>query len=528
MTTATAAKTKIRASRSTADSRADLPPSLGELVCRWIERYLVHGEGDYLGQPFRLRRWQRALIYRAYELNPDGSRRYSRVLWGFPKGNGKTEVAAAVALAELAGPVCFAGWDARGRPRGRARMSPDIPLAAASFEQAALIFGAARNMVRAGPLMAFCEVFDTKILLKGRPGQLYRVAAIAGSNDGKRPTFFVGDELHEWTGNKERVYLVLSNGRAKRKDAWELSISTAGWDGQSLLGKNYAHGKRVQAGEEQDAGFLMEWFEASDKHNLNDPAELVAAIREANPAVGDFLPLANVIQRFREIPEFEFRRYHLNQWVSSPERWLPFGCWDSLAKPRAIAPGTAIMVGFDGSYAGDSTAIVGATIEPIPHLFTIKAWEKPASAAADWRVDVLDVEAELLRICGHYDVRLVGCDPFRWQRSLEVLKEAGIPVIEWPSHQASHMVPACASFYEAATNAQLTHNGEQAFAQHITNCVVKIDSRGPRITKDHKDSPRRIDIAVAGVIAHDLVVRERNAGSGFAFVGFNTHTETER
>src|SRR4051812_9118669 len=108
MTTTTAKKpAKTRASRSTADPRADLPPSLGARVCAWIERYLVHGEGDYLGQPFRLRRWQRALIYRAYELTPEGSRRYSRVLWGFPKGNGKTELAAAVALAELAGPVCF-------------------------------------------------------------------------------------------------------------------------------------------------------------------------------------------------------------------------------------------------------------------------------------------------------------------------------------------------------------------------------------------------------------------------------------
>lgn len=509
MTATTTTRAKTRASPSTAE-RAALPPSLGALVCRWIERYLVHGEGDYLGQPFKLRPWQRALIYRAYELNPDGSRRYSRVLWGFPKGNGKTELAAAVALAELAGPVCFAGWDRAGRPRGRARVSPDIPVGAASFEQAALLFNAARNMVRAGPLLAFCEVYDTKILLKGRPGQLYRVAAIAGTNDGKRPTFFVADEVHEWTGNKERVFLVLSNGRAKRRDAWELAISTAGWDSTSLLGKLHAHGKRVQAGDVQDPGCLTEWFEADAKLNLNDPAQLEQAIRQANPAIGDFLPLANVIQRFREIPEFEFRRYHLNQWVSAPERWLPFGCWESRKLVRLVAPGTNIMVGFDGSYAGDATAIVGATIETVPHLFKIKAWEKPAGAT-DWRVDVLDVEAELKRICTVWKVKLIGCDPFRWQRSLEVLKQLNLPVIEWPSHQAAHMVPACAAFYEAATNKQLTQDGDEQFARHVANCVVRIDSRGPRITKDHKDSERRIDIAVAGVIAHDLVVRERNA-----------------
>jgi len=509
MATTTAMKPARTRASPAADPQA-LAPSLGARVCAWIERYLVHGEGDYLGQPFRLRRWQRALIYRAYELNADGSRRYSRVLWGFPKGNGKTELAAAVALAELAGPVCFAGWDPHGRPRGRARTSPDIPVGAASFEQAALLFGAARNMVRAGPLTAFCEVFDTKILLKGRPGQLYRVAAIAGSNDGKRPSFFVADEVHEWTGNKERVYLVLSNGRAKRKDAWELAISTAGWDSQSLLGKQHAHGQRVLAGEERDPSFLMEWFAATGECDLNDPIALEAAIREANPAIGDFLPLANVMQRAREIPEFEFRRYHLNQWVSSPARWLPFGTWESRKLARVVAPGTTIMLGFDGSYAGDSTALCGATLEPVPHLFVLNAWEKPG-AVAEWRVDILDVEAAIRLAVGQYQVRLIGCDPFRWQRSIEVLKAAGLPVIEWPSHQAAHMVPACASFYEAATNGQLTQDGDDRFAKHVANCVVRIDSRGPRITKDHKDSDRRIDIAVAAVIAHDLVVRERNA-----------------
>lgn len=517
MTTATTrTPAKTRGSRSPAEPA--LAPSLGARLCAWIERYLVHGEGDYLGQPFRLRRWQRALIYRAYELNADGTRRYSRVLWGFPKGNGKTELAAAVALAELAGPVVFAGWDSQGRPKGKARISPDIPVAAASFEQAALIFGAARNMVRAGPLTAFCEVFDTKILLKGRPGQLYRVAAIAGSNDGKRPTFFSADEVHEWTGNKERVYLVLSNGRAKRRDAWELAISTAGWDSQSLLGKLYAHGKRIQEGLERDPGFLMEWFEADHALDLRDPAQLEQACRAANPALGDFLPLENVLQRYREIPEFEFRRYHLNQWVSAPERWLPFGCWEGRAVARVVAPGTSIMLGFDGSYSGDSTAIVGATIEPIPHLFKVRAWEKPAGAT-DWRVDVLEVETAIEQACGTWDVRRIGCDPFRWQRSIEVLKDRGLPVIVWPSHQAAHMVPACAAFYEAATNAQLTQDGDEAFARHIANCVVRIDSRGPRITKDQKDSERRIDIAVAGVIAHDLVVRDRNGGA-WDFSGF--------
>src|SRR6185369_5484888 len=98
-----------------------LAPTLGGQVCRWIETNLVHGEGDYFGQPFRLRPGQRRFIYQAYELNPDGSRRYRRSLLGLPKGNGKTELAAAIGCAELGGPVVFDRWDSNGRPVGRRR-----------------------------------------------------------------------------------------------------------------------------------------------------------------------------------------------------------------------------------------------------------------------------------------------------------------------------------------------------------------------------------------------------------------------
>jgi phage terminase large subunit-like protein len=508
---------RTRGSKRAGSRRAAaLPPTLGAVVCRWMETNLIHGEGDCYGQSFRLRVWQRALIYRAYELNPDGSRKHRRVLWGFPKGNGKTELAAAVAVAELCGPVVFDSWGPDGAPRGRARVSPDIPVGAASFEQANLLFGAVRAMTKHRRLAPVCDVYDTRVLLKDRPGRLYRIAAMAGTNDGRKPTFFVADEVHEWVGNKERVHLVIENGLAKREDSWCLNISTAGWDSQSLLGKLYAHGKRCREDPALDPEFLMDWFEASSEFDLDDPKQFEAAVRQANPAVEDFLPLAKLLQRRAEIPDYEFRRYHLNQWTSAPEHWFLPGVWESRARPKTVvAPGTRICIGFDGSYSGDSTALVGETMER--HAFVIDAWEKPAGSKADWRVDVLAVEQAIREACGTYDVVAVGCDPYRWQRSLAVLQQEGLPVIEWPSHQASHMVPACAQFYEGVANNLLTHDGDERLARHVANCVVKIDGRGPRIAKDHKDSERHIDLAVAAVIADDLVLRQTGAGSwGFA------------
>jgi phage terminase large subunit-like protein len=72
-----------------------------------------------------------------YERNQDGRRAYNRVVVGRVKGFGKTKLAAALALVELAGPF--------------APPAPDIPVAAASFEQADRVFAAARVMASEGP-----------------------------------------------------------------------------------------------------------------------------------------------------------------------------------------------------------------------------------------------------------------------------------------------------------------------------------------------------------------------------------------
>ena len=528
--TTTATKRK----RKPQQKRGSPAPTLGPYVCAWIERNLVHGEGDYYGRPFRLLKFQKRFIWNAYELQPDGDRRYRRVLWGLPSGNGKTEIAAALACAELAGPVICKGFRANGAPIAGLRVSPDIPVAAASFEQADLLFGAARVMLAEGPLAEYVEAWDTEILLKDRPGRIYRVAAKAGTNDGKRPTFFVADELHEWNCTcthpggvhvgacKARVYTVLSKGRAKRRGAWELVISTAGWNSTSLLGDMYREGMSLLETGQGDERYLFDWVQSVEKTDergepikvdLTDRKELTTAIREANPGIDEFLSMENLLSDAGHMPEFEFRRYHLNQWTEAPDHWLKTGTWDECVGETAPpADGVEVVLGLDGSYDGDSTAVVGATVEDIPHIFVVGAWEKPPDDK-EWRVDILDVEAAIATACGKWRVKWVGCDPYRWQRSMAVMNEAGFPVLEWPSHLPSRMVPACATFFDMVIDKKLTHDGDPRLAKHLDHCIIKIDSRGPRITKDHKDSVRRIDLAVCAVIVMDLVVRARNAGS---------------
>ena len=92
-------------------------------------------------------------------------------------------------------------------------------------------------------------------------------------------------------------------------------------------------------------------------------------------------------------------------------------------------------------------------------------------------------------------------DLFRWARTAQILEGEGLPVEAFPQSPA-RMTPATTQFYEAVVNRTLRHSGDARLGRHIGNCVVRVDSRGTRLAKEHKHSLRRIDLAVAAVMAH--------------------------
>jgi phage terminase large subunit-like protein len=161
-----------------------------------------------------------------------------------------------------------------------------------------------------------------------------------------------------------------------------------------------------------------------------------------------------------------------------------------------------IVIGFDGSVNNDSTAIVGATCGSKPHIFVIGCWEKPEHAGDDWKVPIDAVEQAIRAACKQYRVREIAADPFRWARSLQILASEGLPVVEFPQN-SSRMTPATQRFYEAVMNHGLTHDGDPRLSRHIANACLKVDARGQRLVKETKYSTRKIDLALAAVMAFD-------------------------
>lgn len=258
----------------------------------------------------------------------------------------------------------------------------------------------------------------------------------------------------------------------------------------------------MSAGEIDDPNFFLAWWENDGPHT--DPETW----RLANPGFGDLNDPSDFEAAVKRTPEAEFRTKRMNCFVSSALSWLPTGAWEQLEGEVTISPDEEIILGFDGSFSGDCTALVAATVqkddEPV-RVQLVKVWEKNLDEdEEDWRVDIAEVEQTIIQFCqDHPKVVEIACDPFRWQRSMQVLADLGLPIVEYPSTSPRRMVTACAKFYDMVMDKQIIQDGNPTLGRHLANAVVKQDQLGPRIVKESRNSPRKIDSAVACIIAVD-------------------------
>jgi phage terminase large subunit-like protein len=465
---------------------AQAVPSDGYRVIRFIEKFCRLTKGKRAGELISLFDFQRELITGLYAVDPvTGRRLYPRGLIGMPRKNGKSMIGAALALYGLA----FDGEN-----------GAEVYSVAGAALQARIVFTEARRMVQLSPdLSRVLTVYRNEIVHKPS-GSVYRaISAEAYSAEGLNPSLVIFDEVH--VQPDESLWNVMSLGSAARDQPLILGITTAGWDMNTLCGRLYQMGRAGQT-----PGFYFKWWEPADPAcDYRDPA----VWRETNPGlVAGFLREDDFVTAVEQSTENTVRRYRLNQFTSSTERALPFGVWDGLADPgRELLAGEDIAFGFDGSFNGDSTALVACTADGWLHV--LGAWEHDGTA--DWKVDIAEVEATIREMATKYRPREIAMDPFRWSRTMEALEAEGLPIVAWPTTSAVRMVPAWQRFYDgcmqASSEQRVSHDGSEALARHVSNMIVKTDRLGPRVVKEHKGSPKHIDLAIAAIIAHDRATR---------------------
>lgn len=253
----------------------------------------------------------------------------------------------------------------------------------------------------------------------------------------------------------------------------------------------------VQHGREQaDPSFFFAEFAAPEGCDVADEE----AWAVANPALDDFLhrdALRSTLKTTREAP---FRRYRLGQWAGSVGGWIDWSAWADRASPQSVEG--RVVLGFDGSASGDSTALVGCTVGLEPHLFVLGVWANPGSQT--WRVPRSEVARCVEQALDTYDVVELAADPWGWRSEIEGWS-ARWPgrVVEYNTAAAQRMGPATDRLFQAVAEQAITHDGDERLAAHIAHCIAKATPHGDVVTKDKRMSTRKIDAAIAAIIAAD-------------------------
>lgn len=485
---------------------ADVRRGDGADVCEFLATYAritKDSFGGPTGAPLVLRPWQARLVREVYARRADHRRRHRFALIGMARKQGKSALAAGLALYGL-----LAEGD-----------GAEVYSAAGDRDQAKLVFSAAKRMVELDPELSREVKPYRDTLVVPSTGSVYRaLSSEAYTKEGLSPSLVIADEPHAWPSRD--LWDVLALAMGARVDPLMLAITTAGvrtdsTGRDSIAYQLWQYGCKVASGEVADPSFFMAWWAAADDAAIDDPA----AWAEANPGLGDILDadeLASAAAKAKAggFTESEFRIKRMNAWVASSTAALPTGVFEQLADPAHQLPDAPRwVVFFDGSFNHDCTALVAASIEAEPHLEVVACWERPADDP-QWQVPMGEVDAAVAAVCRDREVVELACDPFRWQAKMDEWQASGLPVARYPTTSASRMVPAWAGFYDAALGRRFTHDGDPRLLRHARNTALKVDRLGPRPVKEHRGSPRSIDLLICAVGALDRALWWHQQGDG--------------
>jgi phage terminase large subunit-like protein len=447
------------------------------------------------GDALRLRDWQKELLHQLYARDQFGGYVARTALIGMPRKNGKSALSsAAIALYSLI---------------AEGVQGAEVIVAAAEKEQARIVFGEAKRMVEQSELSREVQIYRDSIYVPSSQSVMRVVSSESYSKEGYAPSRVILDEIH---AHRDRtLYDVFQLALGNRGGlAQVVSITTAGLrsdvtGGESIAYQLYQYGKKVASGEVVDPSFFMAWWEAPERLKHDDPE----AWRIANPGFDDLVAEKDFASAVLTTPEAEFRTKRLNQWVNVKQAWLPPGAWENLAEDGVrLEPGDEYVLGFDGSWKNDCTAVV-AVIKPryeddVYRVFRVASWEKDFQIHDDsWVVD----KQLVVSVVNNFVRDNPGCvelvaDLSYWQDEAFQWSQNGLPLVEYPQ-TLNRLVPATAKLFEGIMAGKIRHDGDGAMQRHLDNCILKMHNGGSRLTKDYRNPRLKIDLAIALLMAYD-------------------------
>lgn len=502
--------------------------SLGFEAIDWIETYLCHGPGDIQGEQLLIDDEMARFILQAYRLDPlTGRRVINRAFLSRPKGRAKSELAGALVCFEAFGPCRFDGWDAAGEPVGRPMTYPFIRCLATEENQSGNTYDNVTVMLahlieESGDEFPAIDLgrsaqTSSRILIESG-GEIVPSTSSGAAKDGGKETFAVFDETHLYVLPELRqMHKTVRRNLTKRKKAepWSMETSTMYALGENSVAEfTHEYAKAIKAGRVRDGGLLFNHREAPHVEDLHDDAQLMPALRYVYGDAAEWMDLERIAADMREpdTDPADARRYFLNQPGTASAKAFDKGQWEGLERADfVVPPKELIVIGFDGARWSDSTGFIATHLET-GYQWPLGVWEAPLNKqeAEDWEVPEREVNLTLANAFDTWKVVRVYADPPWWEETVAAWRgRYGEKVVEeWWTHRDRQMAFALRAYRAAMASGDLSHDGDEAFARHIAQAVkrkarAKDDDGKPMwtIQKDRHDSPRKIDLAMAGCLS---------------------------
>ena len=500
---------------------------------------LKHTKGKWAGVNFNLRDWQIEDIVKPIfgRLKPDGTREIRSVYVEIPRKNGKSELAAAIALFLL-----FADGE----------MGAEIYIAAGDRDQASLVFNVAAQMVRMDETLSKnCKIVDSqKRIVRHDKGSFMRaISAEAYTKFGFNASGIIFDEL--MVQPNRDLWDALTTSTSAREQPLTFAITTAGYDKESICWEQHAYAEKVRDGIIDDPTFLPVLYSADRDADWTDSAVWY----ECNPALGDFRGFDEMeayCRKAQEIPALEntFRRLYLNQWTSQEVRWLPMTMWDK-CKGKPISEkrlkGRTCFAGLDLATVYDLTAFVMVfpdddgeilTIVPrfwIPEEGMKKRSDRDRVPYAEWvrqgyiqstpgaTTDYKFVIAEIMECTKKFDLREIAYDRWGAPAVVQQLEDLGFEdeKSQWASRHLIQFGQGYKSFspptkelMKLVLEKKIRHGGHPVLRWNADNLVVRQDPAS-NVKPDKEKSTEKIDGVVAMIMGLDRALRHLSPESTY-------------
>lgn len=482
----------------------------GPRVAAWLEAYVRHTKGPFAGQPLVLEAWQVDFVNELYRLDDQGERIYTNCLLLIPRKNGKSTLAAGLALYELC---------------GDGESSPEVYLSANSREQAGAVFRQMRDCVLTSPgLEDFVKPMRSHLECASNMGVARVVSAEHRTVHGTNPSFACQDEL--WAAKSMDLLEALVSGSGARREPLTVIISTVGHDRNSPLGE--MHKKLYELpkdqretradgyltiGRDPQAGFLYwcygppldpaDWRYTVD---LDDPL----VWRNANPAswiTDDFLSKQHATPSMRSS---EFQRFMVNAWAEAEDYWLPQGAWSDCEQGfEEIEDGALVTVGIDLGLKRDRSAVVVTRRRKVEGdedwHFDVQATVFDPPADPNLAFDINVIRSHVRELADRFTIERIAADPWRLEETMAYLAdELQLPVSRFDMGW-SRTGPATANLYDAIVSGRVHHDGDPVLAAHVAaGATTERDDGAYRLTKRKASEPIDALMALMMSVAENL------------------------